>query len=334
MRDPEGMVGNLRVVVLGATATGKTSLACALARRFSGEIVSADSRQVYRGLDLGSGKDLSEYGDIPYHLIDVASLPGEYNVYSYQRDAYAAIADVLSRGRLPIVTGGTGLYIDSVVRAYRFADAPVNSSLRSELDRLSLGELAERLVATGAKTHNTTDFEDRDRLVRAIEIAEAASGEAASADPVSPGSSPPDLDTLVIGIRYPRPELRDRIRARLAERIRQGMVDEVRSLHAGGVSWERLERLGLEYRFTAEYLQGKIPTEREFFEGLCTAICRFAKRQETWFRGMERKGVGINWIDGADAETAAGLVSGRRPSCKEENRRDLRDREGRGLFHF
>ncbi len=304
------MVGDLCVVVLGATATGKTGLACDLARRFGGEIVSADSRQVYRGLDLGSGKDLSEYGDVPYHLIDVASLPDEYNVYSYQRDAYAAIACVLSRGRLPIVCGGTGLYLDAVVRAYRFADAPVDTSLRAELDGLSLGELAERLVASGAGTHNTTDFEDRARLVRAIEIAGASA--AASASGAASSVNRPEMRTLTIGIRFPRAELRARIRSRLLDRIERGMIDEVRTLHEGGVSWERLERLGLEYRFTAEYLQGKIADEGEYVETLYTAICRFAKRQETWFRGMERKGVEIRWIEGADAKTAAELVSDRR----------------------
>lgn len=308
------MVGELCVVVLGATATGKTSVACALARRFSGEIVSADSRQIYRRLDLGSGKDLAEYGDVPHHLIDVASLPDEYNVYSYQKDAYAAIADVLSRGKLPIVAGGTGMYLDSIVRGYRFADAPPRPELRAELDALSIEELAERLASTGARTHNTTDYEDRARLIRAIEIAEAAEAAEASAvasETLTSGDRPA-IQPFVIGIRYPRPELRRRIRARLLERIDAGMVDEVRGIHACGVSWERLERLGLEYRFTAEYLQGKIPDERDYIEGLTVAICRFAKRQETWFRGMERKGVSIRWIDGGDIETAIELVSDRR----------------------
>lgn len=296
------MVRNERnaVVVLGATATGKTACAVALAREFSGEIVSADSRQVYRGLDIGTGKDLCEYGDVPYHLVDIVSLPDEYSVYQYQRDFYRVFTEVQSRGKLPVVAGGTGMYLDSIIRGYRFRDVPKNEVLRKELELLDNEALQVRLLQSKREIHNRTDLDDRERLIRALEIAESSQDEELS---------PIQFNPIILGIRFPRKELRQRILLRLESRIEAGLVDEVENIHAHGITWERLERLGLEYRATAEYLQGKIPNLQEYTNRLYTMICQFAKRQETWFRGMERKGVAISWIENGDREAAVSCVN-------------------------
>lgn len=287
------------LVILGATATGKTACAVALARKFSGEIISADSRQVYCGLDIGSGKDLSEYGEVPYHLVDIVHLPDEYSVFQYQRDFYRAFEQVVSKGALPIMVGGTGMYLDSIIRGYRFKDVPENEALRLELASLDIAALQARLLQSKREIHNRTDLEDRERIVRAIEIAECPEGDELGSNNFNP---------LVLGIRYPRSELRKRIRVRLDSRIKEGLVDEVANIHAQGISWERLERLGLEYRATAEYLQGKTSSLQEYTERLYIMICQFAKRQETWFRGMERKGVRISWIENGDLLAAVSLV--------------------------
>lgn len=295
-----GMVEKNAVVILGATATGKTSCAVSIARQFSGEIISADSRQVYCGLDLGSGKDLSEYGEIPYHLVDVVSLPDEYSVYQFQKDFYRVFTGVQERKTLPVIAGGTGLYLDSIIRGYRFRDVPENPALREELALYNLEALRDRLLQSKTDIHNRTDLEIRERLVRAIEIAESPEEEERAFVPLVP---------VILGIRFPREELRRRIRIRLENRIEEGMIDEVAFIHDSGIHWERLERLGLEYRYTAEYLQGKIPSREEYVRLLYTAICQFAKRQETWFRGMERKGVAINWIENGDLSAAVSFVA-------------------------
>lgn len=308
MRHPASMVNSGEfncIVLLGPTASGKTALGVHLARKFSGEILSADSRQVYRGLDIGSGKDLSEYGEVPYHLIDVAQLPDEYSVFNYQKDFFAAFEDVRLRGRLPVIVGGTGMYLDSVIRGYAFVDVPANEALRAELEQFSLAGLAERLLTNKKDIHNRTDLVERPRLVRAIEIAEYNRSLPAEA----PAAVASTIRPLILGIRFERSILRARIRTRLEERIKGGLVDEVRHIHDSGIGWERLERLGLEYRFTAEFLEGKIASEKEYAESLYIAIGQFAKRQETWFRGMERKGVTINWIEDGKREDADALVS-------------------------
>mgnify|MGYP001809803338 CR=1 FL=1 len=295
------------IVLLGATATGKTALGVHLARTLAGEIISADSRQVYRGLDIGSGKDLAEYGEVPYHLVDIESLSREYSVFDFQRDFKATFAEIRSRGKLPIVVGGTGMYLDSVIRNYDFPEVPVNDLLRASLEGLSLDELATRLLSLKGSVHNKTDLVERPRLVRAIEIAEYKKDRGGA----EPGSEQrlTDLVPLVMGIRFERGTLRARIRDRLLSRLDAGLVEEVQALHDAGTDWERLERLGLEYRFTAEYLQGKIPSMNEYRESLYTAICQFAKRQETWFRGMERKGVAIHWVENGNRDTAVSLAS-------------------------
>ena len=297
------------VVVLGPTASGKTALAVRLARSFAGEIISADSRQVYKGLDIGTGKDLSEYGSTPYHLIDIISLPDEYNVFSFKRDFAAALKDVLARGRLPILAGGTGLYIESAVCDYSFSEVPKNPALRDELKALDTAALLERLTrakaALGERVH-PDDTVERLRIIRAIEIAEGTFNNAGRARDEAMSLSGL-FRPLVLGARYPRSELKTRIESRLDARLASGLIEEVERVHEGGISWERLERLGLEYRHTARYLQGAVAFD-EYRQALLADICRFAKRQETWFRRMERRGTKIFWVDRGDAERAARLL--------------------------
>jgi tRNA dimethylallyltransferase len=303
-------VGDARhnlLVVLGPTACGKTRLAVALARRVGGEILSADSRQVYRGLDLGSGKDHAEYGregdparpPVPVHLIDIVDLSEEYNLYRYQRDFLAAFADVTRRGRLPILAGGSGMYLEAVLRGYRMPEAPPDPILRAELDGLDMEGLRRRLAAV-KKLHNTTDFGSRERLIRAIEIAEAARRE--------PPTPLPDLNPLILGVRVERVARKARILARLEARLEAGMLEEVQGLLRGGVSPERLESLGLEYRYLPRYLRGEIPGREELVRSLGQAIYVFSKRQESWFARLERAGLRIHWIEGPEVEAAAAVL--------------------------
>ncbi len=282
------------VVVLGATATGKTSYAVGLAKELGGEIISADSRQVYKGLDLGTGKDLKEYGDVPHHLIDICTLEREYNVFDFQNDAYKAFEDIKRRKKFPIFTGGTGLYLDALIREYELIPVPKNEELRASLADKDLTYLQKVFFEYNVPMHNKTDLENIDRLMRAIEIAEYKKANPDAAEILK--ASRPDIRPLIIGLRYPREILRERIRLRLLERIKDGMVEETENLHKIGFSWERLESLGLEYKFTAQYLQGKIGSREEYIDSLYRSICQFAKRQETWFRRMEKNGVKINWI--------------------------------------
>ncbi|UTY28769.1 tRNA (adenosine(37)-N6)-dimethylallyltransferase MiaA [Treponema putidum] len=282
------------IVVLGATATGKTSYAVGLAKELGGEIISADSRQVYKGLDLGTGKDLDEYGDVPYHLIDICTLEREYNVFDFQNDAYKAFEDITKRKRLPIFAGGTGLYLDAIIREYELIPVPKNEELRASLAGKNLAELQKVFFEYNVPMHNKTDLENMDRLMRAIEIAEYKKANPDAAEILNANRS--DIRPLIIGLKYQREVLRERIRLRLLERIKDGMIEETDRLHKAGFSWERLESLGLEYKFTAQYLQGKIKTREEYIDSLYRSICQFAKRQETWFRRMEKNGVKINWI--------------------------------------
>jgi tRNA dimethylallyltransferase len=277
-----------------------------LALEWCGEVVSADSRQVYLGLDLGSGKDLNEYTvdgvAVPYHLIDIAPLDREFSVFDYQKLFYETFASVRSRGALPVVVGGTGLYLEAVLAKYRMVEVPENPALRAELEAESDTALAAWLLDLKGRLHNTTDLASRNRVARAIEIAEYS----ASHDP----EPAPDIRPLILGAQWDRSILRQRIRVRLAERIKQGLIDEVEGLHARGVPWERLEQLGLEYRFIAEYIEGKIRNKNDLIQKLTAAIGQFAKRQDTWFRRMERNGFEIHWIQGADFAKAAAVVEG------------------------
>lgn len=286
-------------VVLGATATGKTALAVKLAQVKHGEIISADSRQVYRGLDLGTGKDLQEYGSIPYHLIDICDLSCEFTVFHFQQEVYRIFPQLIEKDALPIIAGGTGLYLDAILRGYELIPVPEDPALRKELASKTLPELQDMLIALKPDIHNKTDLEQPDRLVRAIEIARYRQEHPESAA-VHLHNVPP-IKPKIYGISFERSILRERIRRRLIARIDAGMIEETEQIHAQGYSWERLESLGLEYRFTAQYLQGKIESKEAYIEQLYRAIGQFAKRQETWFRRMERNGIEIEWIDGNEA---------------------------------
>jgi len=279
------------IVVLGPTASGKTGLGVELAKLHNGEIISADSRQVFRGMDIGTGKDLDEYGTVPYHLIDILDPGAEFSVFAFQQLFFEAFSEIRSRKRLPLLVGGTGLYLDAALRGYRMVEVPENRELRDELQELDNGELRTRLINLRPEQHNNTDLTDRYRIIRAIEIAEGEN-QASVGRP-----EPPKLHPVIFGIRRERSVLRQRITARLKQRIEAGMIEEVERLHASGVSWDRLDYYGLEYRFIAKHLQGEL-NRNDMFQKLNSAIHQFAKRQETWFRRMERLGVTINWLDG------------------------------------
>ena len=288
------------LVILGPTASGKTGLGVVLAHTLEGEIISADSRQVYRGLDIGSGKDLTEYQvdgkSISYHMIDIVNLTTEYSVFHYQQDCYATISKLRNSQTLPILVGGTGLYLEAVLQGYRMVEAPENASLRDAFSVLSLEELQQKLHDLHPKLHNSTDLLDRDRLVRALEIAYHTKW--------NPPPPAPEINPVILGIQWERAILRKRIALRLKDRLEEGLIEEVMRLHSEGFTWSRLELLGLEYRFVAQYLQGVINNRNDLYQKLYTAICQFAKRQETWFRRMERRGHTIYWLNGADLESA------------------------------
>jgi tRNA dimethylallyltransferase len=281
------------LVILGPTASGKTQVGVRIARALNGEIISADSRQVYRGMDLGTGKDLKEYGEVPYHLIDIVEPGYEFSVFEFQRRFVSAFLDIQGRGKLPILVGGTGLYLEAVLKGYRLAEVSRNPKLRAELEPLSLHDLADHLKGLNPSLHNTTDLYHRERVIRAIEIAQFRG------DPSSQPSLP-DLSPIVFGIRWSRDVLCQRITRRLRERINQGMMEEIKSLHNRGMSFEKLDFYGLEYRYGSLYLRGRL-TRNDMFQKLNSAIHQFAKRQETWFRRMERHETRIHWIVGDKA---------------------------------
>ena len=283
------------MIVLGPTAVGKTSIGVQIAHKFNGEIISADSRQTYRHLDIGSGKDLAEYTvdgtPIPYHLIDIIDLPAEYTVYNYQQDFYRAFKDIQSRGKLPVVVGGTGMYIDAIVRDYQLVNLPENPELHKQLEATPLEELAARLLELQPDLHTKNDLLEKDRVIKALEIIEAKK---AGYDTTS--IERPEIKPFIIGTTLERPKVWENISIRLRERLENGMLEEVQSIHDNGISWERLEKLGLEYRYCSLFLKGELKTKEQLYEELFIAIRQFAKRQETWFRMMEKKGVEIHWL--------------------------------------
>lgn len=277
------------LVITGPTASGKTRRAVALAQRLNGEIISADSRQIYRGMDIGTGKDLDEYGDVPYHLIDICPAGYKYNLFEYIRDFAAAEQSIRSRNRLPIVCGGTGLYVESVLNGLRLPEVPQNDALRRQLATKSLDELKSMLEQM--KTlHNTTDVDTPKRAIRAIEIQTYYREHPELAVDVTPQ---PRADYLLICVDIDRESRRRRITERLRRRLDEGMVDEIRQLIADGVAPDDLIYYGLEYKFITRYVIGEC-TYDEMFAGLEIAIHQFAKRQMTWFRGMERRGFTIH----------------------------------------
>ena len=289
------------ITILGPTASGKTSLAAALAARIDAEIISADSRQVYRGMTIGTGKDLDDYrqGDrlIPYHLIDICEPGTKYNLFQYQQDFHLIYNNIVARGVRPILCGGTGLYIESVLKGYALSPVPQNQALRDKLADKSLAELTEMLEDLKRRNHsvmhNRTDVDTAQRAIRAIEI------ETYNLEHPTDNRTLPPIDSVIIGVDINREERRRKITQRLKQRLEEGMVDEIRQLLDRGIAPENLIYYGLEYKFVTEYVIGKTSYE-EMFRQLEIAIHQFAKRQMTWFRGMERRGFTIQWIDALD----------------------------------
>lgn len=277
--------------ITGPTAVGKTARAVDMAKALGGEIISADSRQIYRGMDLGTGKDLDEYGDVPYHLIDIAPAGYKYNLYEYLRDFDRARASIESRGRMAVVCGGTGLYVESALKGLHLPEVPQNPQLRASLETRSLEELTAMLAEMKA-LHNKTDVDTVKRAVRAIEIETYYRQHPDAAVNVKPQ---PLTDAVVVGIDIPRDERRRRISSRLRARLDSGMVDEVRRLIDSGVSPDDLMYYGLEYKYLTLYVTGAMSYD-DMFSSLEIAIHQFAKRQMTWFRGMERRGFAIHWL--------------------------------------
>ena len=304
------------ITILGPTASGKTPLAAALAYEIGGEIISADSRQVYRRMDIGTGKDLADYTItnnrepitnncepitnncepiiVPYHLIDIVEPGTKYNLFQYQQDFYDAYRQIVERGNTPILCGGTGLYIEAVLKGYQLSPVPQNPELRQRLEGKTLEELTKMLVELKAKNgstmHNKTDVDSCQRAIRAIEIEEY------NLHTPTPKRELPPIDSLIIGVDIDREARREKITRRLKTRLEEGMIDEVRGLLAEGIPAEDLIYYGLEYKFVTEYITGQL-TYDEMFKRLEIAIHQFAKRQMTWFRGMERRGFTIYWID-------------------------------------
>ena len=282
------------ITILGPTASGKTPVAARLAAEIGGEVISADSRQVYRRMDIGTGKDLEDYGSVPYHLIDICEPGTKYNLFEYQQDFYDVYQQIRSRGAVPILCGGTGLYIEAVLKGYKLSPVPQNQALRDSLEGKPLDELTEMLVRlksqNGSNMHNTTDVDSCQRAIRAIEI------ETYNLEHPMPKRELPPVDSIIIGIDIDRELRREKITRRLKARLENGMVEEVKALLDEGIPAEDLIYYGLEYKFLTEYLTGQL-TYDEMFQRLEIAIHQFATRQMTWFRGMERRGFNINWIN-------------------------------------
>ena len=289
---------NNMITILGPTASGKTPVATHLAAEIGGEIISADSRQVYRRMDIGTGKDLADYvvdgRQIPYHLIDIREPGTKYNLFEYQQDFYDVYQDVRSRGAVPILCGGTGLYIEAVLKGYKLSPVPQNQPLRDSLEGKSLEELTAMLIhlkeKNGSNMHNKTDVDSCQRAIRAIEI------ETYNLEHPTPRRDLPPVDSIIIGIDIDRELRREKITRRLKARLEEGMVEEVKALLDEGIPAENLLYYGLEYKYVTEYLSGQ-PSYEELLARWELAIHQFAKRQMTWFRGMERRGFKINWID-------------------------------------
>lgn len=291
--------------IIGPTASGKTTLAVRLADELGGEIISADSRQIYRGMDIGTGKDLNEYcregRQIPYHLIDIVEAGSKYNVFEYQNDFLRVWEDCRTRDMLPVLCGGSGLYVEAVLKGYKLLAVPVNDELRASLEGMTLQELAERL-ATYKRLHNTTEVDTPKRAVRAIEIEEYY-----RTHPYEEKDFP-EIRPLIVGVDVSREVRRERITSRLHARLQEGMVDEVKHLLDNGVKPDDLIYYGLEYKYLTLYLTGKL-SYKEMVESLNVAIHQFAKRQMTWFRKMEREGFDIRWLEASlSMEEKAGKV--------------------------
>ena len=279
------------ITILGATATGKTKLAVRLAAEFNGEIISADSRQVYKRMNIGTGKDLSDYilkgVNIQSYLIDIVEPEEEFNLFEFRKRFYEAFNSIINREKLPILVGGTGLYLSSILQKYELKEADFSSIRAAELKELSMEQLKNILLSEQSVVHNTTDLLDKERLIKAVLIAETTHNRI---------QKMPKIDSLVIGIKMDREEIKKRITARLKKRLDEGMIEEVKGLIESGLSFDKLNFFGLEYRYIGLYLKGAFNFE-EMFTKLNIAIHDFAKRQMTWFRKMEREGIKIHWIE-------------------------------------
>lgn len=283
------------ITILGPTASGKTSVAAKVASALDGEIISADSRQVYRGMDLGTGKDYADYlvngKPVPYHLIDIVDAGYEYNVFEYQKDFLKVFDEITKRRKLPVMCGGSGLYLEAVLKNYKLIQVPINEKLRADLDDKLLWELTEILRSYKNYLHNQTDTESSKRAIRAIEIEEYY----LSHPEIDTGM--PEIRSLVVGVKFERDARRKKITIRLKQRLKEGMLDEVQRLLDSGLTPEQLTYYGLEYKYMTLNLTGQI-TYQQMFDGLNVAIHQFAKRQMTWFRRMEKQGTEIHWLDG------------------------------------
>jgi len=288
------MINYDMLTILGPTATGKTQLAAQMAHHLNGEVLSADSRQIYRGMDLGTGKDLADYivegVRVPCHLVDIANAGEQYNVFEFQRQFITAYDDVRARGKFPVFCGGSGLYLEAVLKGYQLTQVPSDKSRRAELSQLSLEELT-RILKDYKTVHNSSDTETKNRAIRAIEIEEYLL--------IHPDLNFefPTINSLIVGVRFDRDTRRERITARLKQRLNEGMIEEVKGLLDSGLTPDQLTYYGLEYKYVTLYLIGELSRE-EMFERLNIAIHQFAKRQLTWFRKMEREGFEIHWLDG------------------------------------
>jgi len=291
------------ITILGPTATGKTRLAAKLAQRYKGEIISADSRQVYIGMDIGTGKDYNDYAinntKINYHLIDIVRPDQEFNLFMFKELFAKTFSDIISRNKLPFLVGGTGLYISSIIQNYDLKKADFNSSRINELEKMEIEDLRNLLLKLNSQIHYKRDLFSKERVIKTILVAEAKEGLKYF----------PKINSLVLGVNMNRDEIKKRITERLKKRLDEGMVDEVKRLLESGITFERLASFGLEYKFISMHLQGKLSFD-EMFQKLNTAIHQFAKRQMTWFRKMEREGVKIEWLNGADFDTACGIIDG------------------------
>lgn len=292
------------IIILGPTAVGKTKLGAAIAYKLNGEIISADSRQVYRGMDIGTGKDLKDYivngYSIPCHLIDIIDPSKEYNLFEFQKNFYYAFNKIKSSGKIPLLVGGTGLYIDSIIKNYDMPESIYDRNGYNDLEKFTTDELQNMLLSLKSDQHNTTDLIDKDRLIKAILIAKSGISKN--------NKKKTDIVPIIIGIREKREVVKERITKRLKERLNSGMVEEVKKLIDNGITYEKLNFFGLEYKYIGQYLSGAL-NYNDLYQKLNSAIHDFAKRQMTWFRKMEREGTLINWIEGASVEQAVSIIN-------------------------
>jgi len=292
------------ITILGPTAVGKTSLSAQLANYFNGEIISADSRQVYKGMDIGTGKDLNDYlingKKIPYHLIDIIEPSDEFNLFLFTKLFYQAFTKISLLQKIPFLVGGTGLYLHSILKKYNLREVEFNKTRTKELDKLTIEELADLIKKINPALHNSTDLIIKERIISAIIIAETKNDELCQ--------TKTEINSLVIGVKFEREEIKKRITDRLTIRLQNGMIEEVKQLLNDGISYERLNLFGLEYKYVGKYLSGDLSYDN-MFQMLNSSIHKFAKRQMTWLRKMNREGIDINWIDGPDYAAAKQIIS-------------------------